>query len=156
MMRRSETGTYALILEVGAPFSVAVGKLGLFCGEAGWYIYCGSAFGPGGLRARTAHHGRDSQRPHWHIDYLKPVAGISEIWYTTDPVRREHDWIRLLRTDQRITAPRIGFGSSDCACDTHLLYSAQKPSFHAFVRKAHADFPVHGTISRVGSVPFPG
>ncbi|MFH2129978.1 MAG: GIY-YIG nuclease family protein [bacterium] len=152
-MSGSKTGTYALILAVPAPFSVAVGRLGLFCGEAGWYIYCGSAFGPGGLRARTAHHGRHSLRPHWHIDYLKPVAGISEIWYTTDPVRREHDWVKVLCSDQRVSLPCSGFGSSDCTCRSHLLYSAQKPSFHTFVRKTHAQFPDHGTISRSGLSP---
>jgi Uri superfamily endonuclease len=47
-------GTYALIMKADDPFELAVGKLGLLKGRADYYVYCGSAFGPGGIRARMA------------------------------------------------------------------------------------------------------
>ena len=148
---KSRPGTYALILKVNAPFEISVGKLGSLSGEKGFYIYCGSAFGPGGVKARTTHHAGQSQRPHWHIDYLRPIAMISEIWYSYDPVKREHDWTNALLDDQQISLPFIGFGSSDCSCRSHLLFSNQHPSFHRFVRKIHTQFADHKTISRFGN-----
>lgn len=148
---KSQPGSYALILEVGAPFDLTAGKLGLLSGKAGYYVYCGSAFGPGGIQARTSHHRNHSQRPHWHIDYLKTVAAITEIWYTCDTVKREHDWIDILLNDHSLSIPFKGFGSSDCTCSSHLLFSKQKPLFRRFVQKAHKELSGHATISRFGN-----
>ncbi len=145
---KSKPGTYALILEVDTPFEVEVGKLGLLSGKKGYYIYCGSAFGPGGVKARTTHHTKRSQRPHWHIDYLRKVAPIIEIWYSYDPINREHDWTSVLLNSKGISMPFIGFGSSDCSCSSHLLFTTQKPSFHRVVRNIHTQFTDHRTVSR--------
>ncbi|WP_429615053.1 DUF123 domain-containing protein, partial [Sphingobium olei] len=40
----------------------------------GWYVYAGSAYGPGGLRARIRRHLRRGKLLHWHIDHLTSTA----------------------------------------------------------------------------------
>ncbi len=64
-------GTYSLLLYLPRTRLIRVGKLGEFGFANGHYCYVGSAFGPGGLRARLRHHARPAARPHWHIDYLR-------------------------------------------------------------------------------------
>ncbi len=45
-------GTYVLVMRLGRLRRVRVGRLGVQEFPAGLYLYVGSAFGPGGLRAR--------------------------------------------------------------------------------------------------------
>jgi len=70
-MLSDEPGTYILILKSAVTRRVRVGRLGNLQLCPGYYVYIGSAFGPGGLRARIDHHQRLAKRPHWHIDYLR-------------------------------------------------------------------------------------
>ncbi|MBE0698753.1 MAG: DUF123 domain-containing protein, partial [Anaerolineaceae bacterium] len=67
-------GSYALHLVLTGERSIRVGRLGEIVFPAGDYIYLGSAWGPGGLRARLAHHVRIASSPHWHIDWLRRIA----------------------------------------------------------------------------------
>lgn len=76
-------GTYALLLRSLASGRVAVGRHGALAVRRGWYVYVGSARGPGGLRGRLLHHLRPAGRPHWHIDYLRQQAAVREIWAAT-------------------------------------------------------------------------
>ena len=92
----SQPGTYALIFSAGHKRQLEIGKLGTFELIPGFYIYVGSAFGPGGLKARIGHHRKRPGQPHWHIDYLGPFLKLIEIWYTYDPVRREHPWAQTI------------------------------------------------------------
>ena len=78
-LRKGLPGTYALILRLDKGQKLRVGALGTVVVEPGYFAYVGSAFGPGGIAARCAHHLRTSSRPHWHIDYLRRVAVIQEI-----------------------------------------------------------------------------
>lgn len=55
-MLSDEPGTYILILKSAVTRRVRVGRLGNLQLCAGYYVYIGSAFGPGGLRARIDHH----------------------------------------------------------------------------------------------------
>ncbi len=66
---------------------------------------------------------------HWHIDYLKPWLDLREIWYTHDPVKREHQWAKALLAETNSFAPLPGFGSSDSKCETHLVYFSSEPDF---------------------------
>jgi Uri superfamily endonuclease len=63
-------GVYALILEITRDIVVKVGSLGTLKFEKGFYIYIGSARGPGGLRTRLTRHVRGPARIKWHIDYI--------------------------------------------------------------------------------------
>jgi Uri superfamily endonuclease len=140
-------GTYALVFSSSAKKNLKIGKLGTLHIKPGYYVYTGSAFGPGGLLARIAHHQKNSSRPHWHIDYLRPFLRPVEIWYTTDPVHREHQWSELLSTTRGASIPLIGFGSSDCCCRSHLyFFSLRRPSGQYMRRKMHAIIGNHDKI----------
>jgi Uri superfamily endonuclease len=114
-------GTYALALWCGGSRqSVRIGRLGVLPLRPGWYIYVGSAFGPGGLRARIGHHRRVARRPHWHVDYLRRRTRLVAVWYISR-VRCEHEWAQRLGAIPGAAMPLAGFGSSDCRCTAHLL-----------------------------------
>ena len=107
--------------------SISVGRLGVLRLQPGFYVYVGSAFGPGGLAARLRHHVGIAQRPHWHVDTLRARAEIVAVWFTTDPRRREHAWARKIARLPGAQAPFPGFGSSDCDCPTHLFWFRTRP-----------------------------
>ena len=97
--------------------------------QPGFYIYVGSARGPGGLRARVGHHLQPSKRLHWHIDYLRPNLRLEQIWYCyTTQKEAEHDWARRIKDLSAAPAPVVGFGSSDCGCESHLYFFSILPS----------------------------
>ncbi len=139
-------GTYALVFCSSSDRFVRVGKCGPLSVKAGFYIYVGSAFGPGGLSARIAHHRRRSHRPHWHIDYLTPYLCLRQLWYTYDPLQREHEWAECFSKSRGASAPLAGFGSSDCRCRSHLFFFNSQPSGSYFRRKIHSHLQDHGRI----------
>jgi len=143
-------GTYALILLSAADQLIEIGKLGPFSIPRGFYVYVGSARGPGGLKARIAHHERISQRPHWHMDYLRPALQLKEVWYTYDAKQHEHQWANALGCLKSASITIVGFGSSDCSCKSHLFSFTAKPSLGLFRGKLHAKWNIHlknnGTI----------
>lgn len=132
---RVKMGTYVLVFELSSYIRLLVGKLGDFDFPAGWYAYAGSACGPGGLPARIRHHLGIASRPHWHMDYLRPLGCLREIWYGQGAGYDEHQWTASLRAmpGARTLAP--GFGSSDCHCETHLVYFPTQPGIKAFRRR---------------------
>ncbi|MFN8443960.1 MAG: GIY-YIG nuclease family protein [Caldilineaceae bacterium] len=115
-------GTYALILRAATTQTVRIGRLGDLVLQPGYYIYVGSAFGPGGLAARVGRHLRKEKRLRWHIDYLRAACEVEEVWWTCDSVRRECEWANKLRELPGTVVPMVGFGSSDCGCETHLVW----------------------------------
>ncbi len=130
----AKAGTYALVFHCDHPVSVMAGRLGGLQLLPGYYVYVGSAFGPGGVKARIEHHLRISERPHWHLDYLRPHLQAQEIWFTYDKLRREHQWAGELSKRYGARRPFPGFGASDCHCSTHLFVFGYKPSFVSFRR----------------------
>jgi Uri superfamily endonuclease len=127
-------GTYVLILWLAVPKTITCGKAGCFRFPAGWYAYVGSAHGPGGLAARLARHLRGTDRPHWHIDYLRSESQPVEIWYTLAPTREECAWSEALLALSGAHPPVPGFGASDCRCSTHLVHLDYQPDHLAFAR----------------------
>lgn len=142
-MERGDKGSYALLLYAPRAASVTAGSLGNLQLQPGYYLYCGSAFGPGGVRARTAHHRKISKRPHWHLDYLRPYMELLEIWYSFDSVNREHLWTEQLAVLRGVSFPFPGFGASDCRCRSHLVRLGYKPAFAAFRRRVRGVEPAH-------------
>ena len=143
-------GTYALVLSVVSAGRVGIGRLGEMPVEAGaYYVYVGTAFGPGGVRARIAHHAHIAQRPHWHIDHLRAATKLDEIWYTHDPERREHDWAAVLGAMRGASIPLPGFGCSDCLCRSHLFGFRVRPSRRAFRGRMRIACPGHGPVASV-------
>jgi Uri superfamily endonuclease len=145
-MAEAEPGTYALLLKLDKQERITVGKLGTFDFPAGYYLYVGSALGPGGLQARLARHQRGSENSsqssssqrgkklHWHIDYLLQRGQLIEVWSVVSEERLECKWSEVARGLSGAQVPVRGFGSSDCRCLTHLIYFSARPNREQFER----------------------
>jgi Uri superfamily endonuclease len=120
------SGTYLLQIYLERLLTLSIGRLGMFTFPSGWYLYVGSARGPGGLKGRLGRHYRRHKRIHWHIDYLLAQAQLRASHWVESPQRLECKWATALdeRLDLPIVAP--GFGASDCRCVTHLYYSLHR------------------------------
>ncbi len=128
---KSEPGTYVLILQSRLSAQLQIGRWGQIDIDKGYYIYVGSAFGPGGVRARVLRHCRKKKKHHWHIDYLSVVLNPWCAWYSHDKNRLEHLWADVfVDMPDMISIP--GFGCTDCKCSSHLFYSATTPDFTPF------------------------
>ena len=147
-------GTYTLVFSASVEKPVSIGKLGTLFLKPGFYVYIGSAFGPGGLKARIGHHLKNSGRPHWHIDYLAPTLRLHEIWFTHDSIRREHQWAEVHAGTRSAAIPLPGFGSSDCDCRSHLYFYQSPPSGKHFRRKIRAIFDNHAGLMIAKSKNF--
>ncbi len=147
---KREAGTYALILNCPCDQTIDVGRLGTITFAKSYYIYVGSAFGPGGVAARVARHCRTDKLVHWHIDYVRTAMTVTEVWYTHEPEHREHLWARIISASARCRASITGFGSTGCECESHLFYYRPRPSLSAFRRE------LSGTCSKCGAMLMDG
>jgi Uri superfamily endonuclease len=129
---QARPGTYVLVLSSRSNDLIQIGRLGALQLQLGFCVYVGSALGPGGVRARLAHHLKLSRRPHWHIDYLRAHTRIEEIWYRLDTRRLEHVWAEHIGLAEGASVPLVGFGSTDCGCESHLFFFQQRPSRERF------------------------
>ena len=128
------SGTYAVVLESPERTEVQVGRWRTLQIQPGYYIYIGSAFGPGGLRARLSRHFREQKNNHWHIDYLREAACPIGAWVCHDPEQFEHLWATQLGTLEGFVAIN-GFGCTDCACQSHLFFTTDKNAVANFWHK---------------------
>jgi Uri superfamily endonuclease len=142
-------GTYVLVMEAREAAIIRAGRLGELRITPGWYAYIGSAFGPGGVAARCGHHLRRSARPRWHIDYLRAVSELREIWFSCDSGKREHTWSSLVGKGKGATEPFSGFGASDCGCRSHLHRFPGAPSFQGFRERLYRLVPDHDPVRRM-------
>jgi Uri superfamily endonuclease len=126
----SPPGTYVLVLHAPRRRRLQIGALGRFVFPAGYYLYIGSALN--GLPARLRRHLRKRKTCHWHIDYLRGCAEVVEIWYTVSSRRLECRWARAARALEGARVPVAGFGSSDCSCPAHLVYTRHAPNLESF------------------------
>jgi Uri superfamily endonuclease len=139
-------GTYALVFSASAEKSIPIGRLGLLDLRPGFYVYVGSAFGPGGVQARIRHHLQKAHRPHWHIDFLQGYLSAIEVWFSHDHIRHEHRWADMLQKTRGASTILPGFGSSDCRCRTHLFFFRAKPSGGYFRKRIRAACREHAAI----------
>ena len=124
----NQTGTYALVLYVEKSRSIAVGKLGVCSFIEGFYVYIGSAFGPGGIRARLKRHWLGNGRQHWHIDYLREIAKPVEAVYLVSEEKLEATWVeKLISVSVEKDMLIEGFGATDSAAPSHLFYYKETP-----------------------------
>ena len=82
-----EPGSYLLGIRLDGRQRVAVGRLGVFDLQPGFYLYAGSALN--GLRGRVDRHLRRTKRTHWHIDHLTAIAPVTAVWWNTGEDSRE-------------------------------------------------------------------
>lgn len=128
---RSEPGTYALILRSRSHAKAQIGRWRQIDLEPGYYIYVGSAFGPGGVQARVSRHCRGTKPNRWHIDYLREFLNPFGAWYTHETSRLEHQWAQVLCDMSGVSSIR-GFGCSDCKCYAHLFQTSTAPDIDQF------------------------
>jgi Uri superfamily endonuclease len=116
-------GTYGLLLRLREPVILDLARLGNPVLAPGLYLYCGSANGPGGVRARLGRHLRRDKAVRWHIDHLSGMA--SEIAGLVVAETTECSLRQKASAVLKAQAPVPGFGSSDCrSCPAHLLLLA--------------------------------
>lgn len=114
-------GTYLLVLRCSTAARLRVGSLGEMMVHPGFYLYVGSAFGLGGLRARVGRHIAGQGVLRWHIDYLRRVTQPVETWSAPEQ-SCEHEWAQALASAARVSVPLARFGASDCHCPAHLFF----------------------------------
>ena len=118
-----DRGYYILILRLPVDRFIHVGSLGRVFFRAGYYGYVGSA--KRNLAKRLERHGRKRKNLFWHIDYLREAAASC----TALPIRTgddlEHTLAAALGRTAEWSIPH--FGSSDCACPSHLFGMQENP-----------------------------
>lgn len=119
-------GSYILIIKLNKNIKLIVGSLGEIKFEQGYYTYFGSAFGPGGFD-RIKRHKKISQgeknTKHWHIDYLNSLSESKIIDVKKFPNQKIECMLAKNSGGKKV----LGFGCSDCKCDSHLKYFDSKP-----------------------------
>ncbi|MDP2767000.1 MAG: GIY-YIG nuclease family protein [Candidatus Methanoperedens sp.] len=146
-------GVYVLILRLDNDRDILVGKLGELHFKKGFYAYIGSAMGRGGFKRVTRHfnvaQGKNSTRK-WHIDYLLPHSEvICAVFSPTceaiecvvakilgeKTLRKFYQTRGMLRIPQHcasrsfgFSSAILGFGCSDCSCETHLFFTGKNIS----------------------------
>ncbi|MFD2830402.1 GIY-YIG nuclease family protein [Corticicoccus populi] len=99
-------------------YNIAIGRLGIFDFQKGFYVYIGSA--KRNIQARINRHITIDKNKHWHIDYLRPYLQITNVHTFSG---EECALFQQLLEEHSGTIPAKGFGSSDCQCISHLFYS---------------------------------
>lgn len=115
-----DKGAYVLVVELDAPLALAIPSLAPAVLAPGRYAYCGSAHGPGGLKARVGRHLRSHKAMRWHIDRLTQAGRVAAVGL--EPGGSECALVARLMETAGAAFPLRGFGSSDCRrCRSHLV-----------------------------------
>lgn len=112
-------GAYALLIQLDRQLMLDIPAFRGKSLKPGHYAYCGSAWGPGGIRARVSRHLRTDKPMRWHVDRLTAAGRVLQAGLLCSG--RECDLVANLRS-RGGTVAHPGFGSSDCTiCEAHLL-----------------------------------
>ena len=115
----ADRGAYALVLRLARDTRLDIATLGQPVLPAGLYLYAGSAWGSGGIRARVGRHLRCPKTRVWHIDHLTEAAAVERV--LAFPGARECEIADFI-VARGAHVPIPGFGASDCrSCEAHLL-----------------------------------
>jgi len=118
-----DRGSYILILRLEEDRMLPFGAAGSFFFKRGFYLYAGSAMA--NLNARIERHLRRRKSFHWHFDRLREVSRVHAVLPVRSSARLECLIAAALRD---IAAWSVaGFGSSDCACASHLFGMTADP-----------------------------
>lgn len=114
-------GAYCVIAYLPKSRRIRVGSLGTCEFLPGVYVYVGSA--QTGIEARVKRHAARKKKVRWHIDYLMAHAeAISAISVPCSSKEVECSIARAISASEGAATPFKGFGSSDCGCESHLVY----------------------------------
>ncbi len=118
-------GVYCLVLWLPRACSIVLSRKGVCRIARGWYVYTGSA--KRNLVPRLQRHLRRRKKLHWHIDHLRTVASLRQIWiwpWTPGAECRTNTLVCRMRD---ASCPVVGFGASDCRCVAHLTGFLSEP-----------------------------
>ncbi len=120
-------GYYALLIKIQKKTIIDHPKFNKKTLDPGYYIYVGSARGPGGIAARIKRHVKKNKKKKWHIDYLTSKQDVKTILIgykcTTKPEGEE----KMSHTLEKIASPALEkFGSTDKKDETHLYKCENK------------------------------
>lgn len=121
-----DKGVYALVFS-NRPCSLLIGSLGEIRFRKGWHIYVGSARGPGGFGRVRRHRDLALERdrlPRWHVDHLLLSPRFTLRHIVCGPSEGDLE-CALARALGGEAVPF--FGSSDCACGSHLFHRTADP-----------------------------
>lgn len=114
-------GVYCLLISLPVDRMIRVGALGSKYFRAGVYVYVGSALA--GIDQRVGRHRSSRKKMRWHIDYLLAHAElVASIAIRSRSKETECEVFHELSELEDAASPVRGFGSSDCSCESHLLY----------------------------------
>jgi Uri superfamily endonuclease len=119
MQSYPEGGVYLLKIKLDNKKEIKVGALGKENFASGYYFYTGTA--QRNLKARIERHYSSEKKLHWHIDYLLAEAELEKDFVFELPAEGECFLAQILKKNGGRTLIN-GFGSSDCSCDSHLIY----------------------------------
>jgi sugar fermentation stimulation protein A len=114
-------GAYCIICELEKDAWIKVGSLGKARFPRGVYVYVGSA--QRGIEQRVGRHRSRKKKLKWHIDHFLEKAEVAAV--IAVPSEDKETECGLAKTILKISGasvPMMGFGSSDCKCDSHLVY----------------------------------
>jgi len=129
-----DRGSYLVIFRLPKKKIIRVGSLGDLSLRGGYYTYVGSA--RKGLSSRIERHRRFRKKIFWHIGDLSAQADF----HAALPVRSSDDLeCEMASALQDFSDGAVpGFGSSDCACPSHLFWTREdplhSPRFHGFLQ----------------------
>jgi histidyl-tRNA synthetase len=107
----SLSGTYAIVIELADTAAVTLSSRSPIVSPAGRYLYCGSAKGPGGLKARLSRHMRRGKLVRWHVDQLTDRGLVIGSW-----IFPGGDECKLVQMCSHLPMPIAEFGSSCATC----------------------------------------
>tara|TARA_B100000315_G_scaffold210567_1_gene206911 strand:- start:11330 stop:11788 length:459 start_codon:yes stop_codon:yes gene_type:complete len=115
-----QTGAYGFVVRLSQPLTLKIGKFDRVSLPKGLYFYGGSAFGPGGLKARLGRHIRPKSKLHWHIDHVTSVGKF--VAAAAIAKGSECRFVERALSMPGAVIPVPGFGSSDCrSCASHMV-----------------------------------
>lgn len=132
-MENKNSGIYLLEIRLKKAEDIKVGALGVCQFKPGYYYYIGSA--QKNLKSRVERHFKAEKKFHWHIDYLLAKAEINNYYSFKAAKSFECKLFNYLNDIEKFKVPIDGFGSSDCKCISHLLYTEEKLDLKEYINK---------------------
>jgi len=115
-----ERGAYALAIDLPRPLALEIPRFVGSVLPVGRYVYCGSAYGAGGISARVARHCRVDKKLRWHVDHLTRSGTVVDVLPVAEG--RECVLLAAVLATPGAHVPLRRFGSMDCAtCPAHLV-----------------------------------
>jgi len=138
----SKKGNYTIVFRLEERTRQKLHRFNEVVFTPGYYLYCGSAHGSGGLKSRIVRHLTKSSKKFWHIDYLKDLLFPIEVWYQASLEKNECSFCKTFHDQMGGEIPIKGFGSSDCKnkCESHLVSFPTETNLDHLFNKLDGEF----------------